>query len=469
MPVIVRLLLLFLCLLPALSVAAIGADASGPASLQEALGAPDWLRIGGETRMRLEALDGQFRPGRTRQDQLLLLRTLLHMEAGNGPLKLGLEFQDSRVYLDADDTPISNSYVNAADILQAYVALDADDLFGTGTRARLKIGRQTLSIGSKRQVQRVDFANVIKGYNAAYLRMDTTRGDEVHAFYGVRMGVLPGERDAVASNAHAFDTEEWGRRVFGLHYRRADILGAAAPGLWGEVYLYGLREKDTDSVATPNRRHVNLGARLYRKPAPGQWDMDVEGAWRTGSRHATSDPADTKPLDVNATMLFAAAGYTFRDRLKTRLALEYYVASGDDDPNDDTFGQYERLFNGRRGDLNNTSIHGPLTPANLQAPGFRIEISPSRRLDARVQYSAAFLASATDSFVIAKLRDRTGASGSFMGHTIDSRLRYWLVPDSLRLELGASLFLFGGFTKNVPDGPEGSRTLYGYGQLSFHF
>ena len=88
---------------------------------------------------------------------------------------------------------------------------------------------------------------------------------------------------------------------------------------------------------------------------------------------------------------------------------------------------------------------------------------------ARLAYSAAFLASDTDSWVIAKQRDVTGQSGDFIGHTLDGRARYWVIPDSLRLDLGASIFLKGDFAKNAPNASDEDRTLFGYSALIFQF
>ena len=98
-------------------------------------------------------------------------------------------------------------------------------------------------------------------------------------------------------------------------------------------------------------------------------------------------------------MLLFRVGYTFNHWLNPNLAFQHYYTSGDDNPNDNRYGQFERLFGGRRTDLNNTSIHGPLTPANLTATGFRVEFRPNANWDGRVHYSAATLSSNTDSFV----------------------------------------------------------------------
>ena len=97
---------------------------------------------------------------------------------------------------------------------------------------------------------------------------------------------------------------------------------------------------------------------------------------------SAAPPATRKPtqidLDVKAhSQLMARTGYTFDAPWQPRIALQYYWASGDDMPGDQDFDQYERLFGSRRTDLNNTSIHGPLTPANLSALSIRMDVKPN--------------------------------------------------------------------------------------------
>lgn len=426
--------------------------------------------LSGETRVRYEALEGQFRANGEGGDQLLLLRSLLHGTAQIGPLTLGLELQDSRTYLEDNGTPLSSSIVNPLDVLQAYA--NWDDLpgaLGSGSQSRLTLGRQTISIGSKRQIERVDFANVIKSYTGVHWIHENEEGDALHLVYAVPVARFPAGRAALDDDRLEGDEEQWERRIWAVHYRRADMAPGRVPGLNGELFVYGLDENDTGAHPTPDRSYVAPGIRLHRPARPGSWDIDLEASWRHGSRFASSSPDDTRLLRVDATMLFASLGVTFEHPWKPRAALEYYYASGDEDPDDDRFDQHERLFGARRGDLNNTSIFGPLTPANISAPGFRLEIAPNDRLDARVYYHAAYLASKTDSWVIARRRDQTGASGRFIGHVVDSRARYWLNKNRLRLEVGASALFYGEFARNAPRPPDSDRSVFGYVQLTQQF
>lgn len=135
--------------------------------------------LSGETRARYESLDGQFRAGRAGSDQALFLRTLLHARLTTPVARFGIELQDSRAYFDDSGTPLSTGTVNPLDILQAYVRVETPSVFGDGSDAHLTLGRQTVSIGSKRQIERISYANVIKSYTGAYYTANNTRGDRL--------------------------------------------------------------------------------------------------------------------------------------------------------------------------------------------------------------------------------------------------------------------------------------------------
>lgn len=425
--------------------------------------------ISGEVRSRYETLDGQFRSSSSGGDQGLFFRTLLHVKAESKAWTAGVELQDSRSYLTDSGSPISSSYVNPVDILQAYLELPVKDLFGSDFGGSLKLGRQTISIGSKRQIERVSYANVIKNYTGAYLKLDNAQSDEWHFFAASPLERRPQDRGELLDNNTEFDREQFNRVIWGAHFRKADPFSTLLPGAWAEAFVYGLHEWDAFGNESPNRQYFTPGGRLYRPAEPGRWNIDLEGALRVGQRRATSNPSDTRDLDVFATMLLFRVGYTFDHPWKPNLAAQYYWASGDDEPNNDRFDQYERLFGGRRTDLNNTSLHGPLTPANLSAPGLRFEMQPTENATFRLTYSAAFLASRTDAFIIGRQRDPRGESGSFIGHVIDSRVTWEIPKTAWDLEAGFSFFSHGDFTRTNPQAPEADSTSFAYTQLRFRF
>lgn len=448
--------------LPWLALFVLAGSASAEAS-------PDWLNIHGEVRARYESLDGQFRSNRTGSDQGLFFRTLLHVEAEKDGYALGAEVQDSRSYLTDSGSAISSSYVNPVDFIQGYVRIPVSDILDGSYSGGLTVGRQTISIGSKRQIERPSFANVIRSYTGVRLKLVNQDKDEFHAIAVVPVERLSTDRDDIENNRPVFDEEQWERLFWGLHYRKSDALPEWMSDIWAEAFVYGLHERDAYGEETPNRNYLTPGFRYYRKSRPGEWNFDIDGALRFGSRRATSNPVDTRDLDVFATQLLVRIGYTFEHSWEPNLAFQYYWASGDKDPGDGEYGQYERLFGSRRTDLNNTSLHGPLTPANLSAVGGRFEMKPTDRSTFRLTYSAAFLASDTDSFVVGGQRDPSGNSGSFIGHEIDSRVAYEILPRELVFSVGASALLHGEFTKTNPNAPEANNTYYGYSQLTYKF
>jgi hypothetical protein len=419
------------------------------------------LTLTGEVRARYETLEGQFRAGGSGGDQILLFRTLVHGAARLGPVTAGLELQDSRAYLADSGTPLSTSLVNAFDVLQAYVRTPAPTPWRTGS---LTLGRQTVSIGSKRQIERVNYANVIFSYTGAHYQAGAP-DRALHVLAVVPVERLPASRSGLDDNAIVADREQWNRLIWAAHYRHRLADGVT----WAEGFVYGLNERDSARAPTPDRRYVTLGTRFYRAPRPGMFDFDVEGALRTGHRRSTNRPDDTTDLEVTAAMAIAQIGYSFDMVWALRLAGEYYFASGDRNPDDGWFDQYERLFGARRTDLNNTSLHGPLTPANLSAPGLRLSGRPTDASDFWVRLSVPSLASATDSWVIARLRDPAGQSGRFLGYALDGQARWRPWGDRVELEAGASLLEFGGFVTSVPGGPDAQRTLFGYISGTYSF
>jgi hypothetical protein len=457
---------LFRFILLSVSLQTIAAQASGapPWRLDGAVGAPEWLSLAGESRVRYESLDGQFRLLRDGSDQILVFRTLLHARAEYGRATLGLEIHDARAYLDDEGTPISNGIVNTHDILQAYVRFRLSSAGTEPEQSYLKLGRFTLDIGSRRFVERNDFRNTINAFTGIHWHAHWADGKTLDAFYTAPVTKLPALPRKLADNEFKLDEERSRQRFWGAHLRYPDIFR----GIQGELLIYGLHEEDTHDIPTPNRKVYAPGIRLYRQPAPGRWDLDLETAFRFGTRHRTALPADRETLDVRAHMLHAEVGYTFDNAWQLRLGLEYDVATGDSDPTDKRYERYERFFGTRRGDLGNTGIHGPLTRSNVSVPGIRVSFVRGR-WDGRAHIQWPRLEAARDAWVAASLRDPTGRSGQKLGTTLDGRVRYWLVPGNLRLELGASALWFGAFARNVPGAPEGDRTLYGYGQATLYF
>jgi hypothetical protein len=79
------------------------------------------------------------------------------------------------------------------------------------------------------------------------------------------------------------------------------------------------------------------------------------------------------------------------------------------------------------------------------------------------------LADSRDFFARTALVDPSGQSGTFAGNQIELRTRLWLIPDSLRWELGGAVFLQGPFMRNAPNSTGNGDPLFIYSDLELLF
>ena len=87
-------------------------------------------------------------------------------------------------------------------------------------------------------------------------------------------------------------------------------------------------------------------------------------------------------------------------------------------------------------------------------------------LDGRFVLQKARLASAGDSWIVAKLQDSSGKSGKNIGTTFDFRIRKWMRDKKFRVELGGSLLRWGDFARSVNSDAHVNLTVYGYSQIT---
>ena len=78
-----------------------------PPTLQDLLGNPDGLKVAGSTRVRYESVDGQARTGFEPSSQIVSLRTTLMVDYTKGPLRIGGELRDARVYNAGPLSPVT--------------------------------------------------------------------------------------------------------------------------------------------------------------------------------------------------------------------------------------------------------------------------------------------------------------------------------------------------------------------------
>lgn len=422
-------------------------------TLQSAIGNPGDFKLSGSVRARYETLDGQPRAGFNRHDEQVDLRTTVLAEYRSSRLRIGAEMYDSRAYLDKTGSAVSANEVNALELVQAYVGLDLADALGTATSLQLQAGRMMLNLGSRRLVAADDYRNTTNGYTG--LRADVKGRDGTTAtfIYVLPQVRRPDDQASVRENRvqrdrESFDLQLWG----GIVARPRTVAGASV-----ELSYFRLREADSPGRPNRNRDLHTVGGRIMRDAKPGKFDFEAEGFYQFGAIRA-SLAATAPKLDVSAYFVHLDAGYSFSGPARLRVSAEYDLASGDGGGK--AFGRFDTLFGMRRADLAPAGIYNAIGRTNISTPGLRVEIAPGKRFDAFAGYRAMWLAKRTDAFSTTGVRDATGRSGSFAGHQVEARMRYWLMPGFLRGEVDAVWLAKARFLETAPNTPTASDTRY---------
>ncbi|MBN2702218.1 MAG: alginate export family protein [Methylothermaceae bacterium] len=442
------------------------AEGSRPWRLRDALGLPDWITFSVNHRTRYETLNNTFRAHTSGDDQILAFRTLVLGEIRFRGFRLGGELEDSRIALDSPGTPVNTTLVNQVELLQAYLAWEGRDVFGSGLDLGVKGGRLTMDFGSRRLIARNRFRNTLNGFDGIDFNLSRAGEWQWRSFFVFPVTRLPGDAEALRRGQTQFD-EENGATFFIGTFLGLDRLPLDSRG---ELYAYYLHEEDTHHhpIATKNRKLWTPGVRWYRKPDTGRFDFEFEAALQTGSSRASKTSTDS--LDHFAYFGHAAVGYTFDLPWRPRFLVQYDYASGDEDPNDGDHDRFDTLFGARRFEFGPTSIWGAFARGNLNSPGFRVQVKPAPTVDGFFAYRAFWLAEKRDAWTGAGLRDASGGSGGFLGHQIEIRTRWHVIPALMTLEAGWAHLFKGKFARNAPDAPnQRGDSNYFYSQTIITF
>jgi hypothetical protein len=172
-------------------------------------------------------------------------------------------------------------------------------------------------------------------------------------------------------------------------------------------------------------------------------------------------------LDVRASFYHVEAGYSFAGPWKPRLSIEYDRASGDGPGG--RYSRFDTLYGMRRADFAPAGLYAAIGRTNISSPGVRLELVPGKAADAFISYRALWAAERTDAFSNTGVRDPSGTSGSFAGHQLDGRVRYWIVSKVLRGELNAVWLAKGRLLETAPNAASTRDALYVAASTQLHF
>ncbi len=415
--------------------------------------AAEGWQFSGAMRVRYEAISDQPRLAYNEDDQVLLARTSVQARYIQGRWRLVAELQDSRTWMADAGTPLSTNEVNPIDLTQAYVVGDFAGSLGEGSSLSVQAGRFSMSLGSRRLAASEDYRNTTNSMTGFKADWQLTGGTGGTAFLAFPVPRLPDTPADLLRNEVVFDHERLDTLWYGAQWRSAmqSKLGAL------EVLAVGLRDRDAPGRPTRDRDLRTVDVRLIREPAAGKWDWDLEGAMQWG--HASiSTAATAAPREVAANYLHLRAGYQWNMAWKPRLALDYDWASGDG--SGPVSHRFDTLYGGRRGDFAPSGLYALVGRANISSPGLRVEVTPNTRLDWMATLRGLWLASPSDVFSTSTIKDPSGTAGRYAGTQWDTRLRWWVVPKRVQLEVNAVLLQHGRFLQEAPAARRESATRF---------
>jgi hypothetical protein len=392
---------------------------------------PEWLKLGGQFRLRAEGRRDFRLQGLDDNHMLSRFRARIGLCPASW-LELTFEGQDSRVA--SSDLGLSK-LEDPVDVKQAHAIVDL-------TRLRIQAGRQVLTYGTDRLIGASNWSNTSRSFDGVKLQL----------------ALAGGRLDFFASSVVQVDPNRWnerkkGENLFGAYTMWPDLL---EDGNLDVYFLTKTIEETTDSVGRPGNATVyTTGARLV-KPADqessGEFDLSLEAAKQWG--------------DIASQNLSAWAGYVIVGmrprawRARPRFSAEFSYASGDKRQSSETVGTFDQLY------PTNHSKYGIVDMVgwrNIQDLRLGMELNLLFGLKVSFDYHSFWLASAYDhlyssSGSIVVPTPEEGAADRHVGQETDITA---LLPVKRYLVLGAGYgHLFAG--PYLRENTEGLGTSFAY-------
>lgn len=398
--------------------------------------------------------------------------------------------QDSREFgSDRDNVPfvLGAEGDDPFDLRQAYVDLGNAAKFPLTAR----IGRQEFIYGDHRLIGDFDWNNLARTFDAVKLRYtNTEKKFWVDGF--VSHVVTIQDRGPTSNDGFNLNDANWNDTFAGIY-----ASSTALPIQTTELYLLYRNKEDNNPLYMDNESPVNT-ARAYDiaqeiytlgfrvKSTPGKlhgWDYEAEAAYQFGraaSQQGTKFPGPDM-IDHEAFAAHVGGGYTWQDvQWKPRIGIEYNIASGDSDPNDNKDESFLNLF------PTNHKFYGFMDLfawKNIHNPAISFKCTPYqdktaawRALTVQLDGHAFWLYTNEDAWyranAVARVRklDSTARNAdTFVGEEVDLTVTYapW---KSLKLQAGYSHFFRGDYVKDTASGANGTDDAnFGYMQATLTF
>ena len=384
---------------------------------------PQWFRLRGEFRERMEGFDG-LGFNDTREDLYWLSRLRLNATVtASKSLSFQAQVQDARV---AKKTvgPTGAPFKAAMDLRTAFADVGAS----TGP-VTIRAGRQELVYGEQRLIGHVNWLNAARSFDGVKgtFRAKAFSAD-VFATSVVR--ILDGE----------FDKSGSGNRFAGVYGTTARLIPQAT------VEPYVLFKRDVnlrpEAGGLGTLKETTTGVRIAGK-LPARLDYGVEMALQRGSLGTD---------DISAWAGHWQLRETFPGRAALRLTGEYNFASGDKDPADNVRGTFDQLYPTPH---DKTGLADQIGWKNVHHARAGFEVTPFKGFPVTTNYHSWWLAEERDAIynvgnaVVGRVA--TGAADRHVGQELDFQVSRALTPQ-LQAAAGYAHIFAGPFLKETTPG-----------------
>ncbi|HEY8095614.1 MAG TPA: alginate export family protein [Methylobacter sp.] len=439
-------------------------------NLHDTLGLPEWLSVGLEQRTRYESLANTFKgslasPAPTARggDQQIAFQSDLWLQARLGKFRFATEFLDARTTLSDSGTnnipnPPNNSTTDTFDFAQGYISWADQNTFFSGKGVEIKVGRQTMDLGSRRLVARPIFRNTVNNFTGVRLRVIDYDRWQFNAF--VTMPVLRYPTyNSVTPDANMMNHQKWDEEDTHTWFSGGILEGNKLyKDINAEMYLYHLDEGDNPRNPTRNRRYFTPGIRLFQKPSKSNFDFTAEGIGQFGTvNYAATSTFSTTQQRHEAWSSHSEAGYSFDLPWSPRFYLEHDYAGGSKNWKDHSAGavdsRFDPLYGASDFDFGPTGIYGAFQRSNINSPGYKLDFSPHKDVSFRLQQRLIWLASGGDCWGGAACTAATtpglaGGNGRYVGDQVGVTGRYNF-NSSLNFDAGWYHLFKGDFAKTA--------------------
>ena len=384
---------------------------------------PQWFRLRGEFRERMEGFDG-LGFNATREDLYWLTRFRVNATVtASKSLSFQAQVQDARVGKKTVG-PTGTPFKAPVDLRMAFA-----DVGAASGPVTIRAGRQELVYGEQRLIGHVSWLNAARTFDAVKATF-RSKAFSADVFAASVVRILDGE----------FDKSGAGNRFAGVYGTSAKLIPQAT------VEPYVLFKRDVNLKAEAGGlgtlSETTTGVRIAGK-LPARFDYGVEMALQRGS------------LGTDA--ISAWAGHwqmreTLPGRATVRLIGEYNFASGDKDPADNVRGTFDQLYPTPH---DKTGLADQIGWKNVHHARAGFEVTPVKGFPVTTSYHSWWLAESKDAiYNVANAvvgRVATGAADRHVGQELDVQVSRALTPQ-IQAAAGYAHIFPGAFLKEATPG-----------------